>query len=462
MKRRARVITAFASLLVAAVSVTPALAIDEADRLWLVGERASADGLAAVARRALERFVTDYPQDKRRPEAVLLLGRARLATGDAEAALEALRQAQTFQPMPGRPLEARFWEAEALFRLRRWAEARDAYDSVVRTDATSPLAPDALYGYAWTELELGRSESAVKAFREVLQTWPEHAVAPSATLHLARALVDLKRFRDALPLLEPFAQKYGTHKLAPDAQYLLGWARVQSGDPRSGVADLRAFVSANPQHAQVPAARRLIAETLGRHGDRGELQEAYQALMAQSPSTAESLYDAASIAGRLGRGKDQEAALRKLRTQFPDHALAQRAALELATAAYKRKEWSETVTQAQPATKSEEAAVRSEGLLLTGEAELKLKHFRAAEKAFEAAAGVKNAEAAIRYRALAGLGLAHEEQKAWKPALTAYESVASRAPDPTLRDWARERAAAVKGRLTNAPSDKSEKKGKGS
>jgi hypothetical protein len=63
---------------------------------------------------------------------------------------------------------------------------------------------------------------------------------------------------------------------------------------------------------------------------------------------------------------------------------------------------------------------------------------------------VKGAEPGVRYRALAGLGLAHEEQRSWRPALAAYESVASRSPDATLRDWAKERAAAVKAQLNNS------------
>lgn len=451
MKRRSRCVTALASLLLILVLTASASALDEADRLWLVGERASVDGLPVLARRTLERLVERYPQDKRAPEAMLLLGRARLATGDAEGALEAFRRAQTFSPPPGRPLEAKFWEAEALFRLRRFADARTAYDTIVRTDAAAALAPDALYGYAWTELELKRPEVAAKAFREFLQAWPDHALAASASYHLARALSDLKRFKEAVSLLESFRAKYSTTKLAPDAQYLLGWTRIQAGDFRNGVSDLRAFAAANPAHAEAPAARRLITETLARHGDRNEMQTAYKELMAQSPPTAEGLYDAASIAGKLSRPGDQEQARRRLRTEFPDHPLGQRAALDLAQGAYKRKEWKDVVTQAQVATRSDEDAVRAEAWLLAGEAELKLKRYPSAEKAFEAVAAVRNAEPGVRYRALAGLGLAHEERQAWKAALAAYESVAGKSPDPALRDWARERASAVKGRMSTAP-----------
>jgi TolA-binding protein len=438
-------------VLLAASAVPPAHALDEPDRLWLVGEQAFADRLYPLARRVLERFTEQYSRDRRMPEAVLLLGKTRLALGDAAGALDALRRAQKFQPLPGAPLEARFWEAEALFRLQRYQEARAAYDEILRTNAASPFAPDALYGYGWVELEMQRPEPAVTAFRDFLKTWPEHRLASSATYYLARGLVDLKRYDQALPLLASFSTKYKDSRFAPDVQYLLGWTRINTGDPRAGAADLRAFVAANPNHTLVPAARRLINATLARHGDREEQAETYKALMAQAPATPEALNDAAGIAGRLGRENDQEAAWRKLRAQFPDHPLARRAALDLANGAFKRKEWREAAELGRAAAASEEESVKAEAWLLAGEAELKLKRYPAAVKAFDAVVAVGDVEPGIRYRAQAGLGLAHEELQAWRPALAAYESVASNSPDATLRDWAKERAAVVKKQLAPAP-----------
>ena len=155
---------ALASLLLVALSAPSAFALDEAERLWLVGEQASADGLHPLARRVLERFIAEYPNDPRLPSAVLLVGRARLALGDADLALEAFRRFRTLAP-PARRLEGRFWEAEALYRVKRFAEARAAYDDVMRQDAASPLAPDAAYGLALRELELRRPEAAAKALR---------------------------------------------------------------------------------------------------------------------------------------------------------------------------------------------------------------------------------------------------------------------------------------------------------
>ena len=95
--------------------------------------------------------------------------------------------------------------------------------------------------------------------------------------------------------------------------------------------------------------------------------------------------------------------------------------------------------------------------LLEGESELKLNRYKEAAKSFETVGGVKNLEAADRYRALAGLGLAREQLGEIRAALAAYDAVASKSPDVTLRNWARDRAAAVRSQPTK-PATNGEKK----
>jgi TolA-binding protein len=446
MTRRLSLVAALVLLFSMALMVPNVLALDEPERLWLVGEHAFADGLYALASRTLARFVEQYPEDARAPQALLLLGKARLTLGELEPALEALRRAQKSSPPPGEGRETRFWEAEALFRMKRYAEARGAYEDVIRNDAKGAFAADALYGYGWTELEMKRPEPAATAFRELLTGWPDHRLAPSATYQLARALAEGKHTSEALALLHDFPQKYPGHKLVPDAQYLHGLVRLQSGDAKGGVAELKTFAEAYPNHELATEARKMITQRLARSGDKTALGERYQTLMAHP--TPEGLVEAAGIARRLGRSRDQDAAWRKLKTEFAKDPKAHRLALDLANTAFKRTDWREASAYAQVAAQSDDGRMRSEAWLLTGESELKLKRFAEAAKAFEAVGAVGNAEAAIRYRGLAGLGLAREEQKELRAALTAYESVASKSPDPGLRDWARERASSVRARLS--------------
>src|SRR2546426_657026 len=133
MKRRAPRISAGIALVFLSL-VSPAAAIEEADRLWLVGERAFADGLYPASRRALERFVAQYPKDARQPEAVLLLGKARLQAGDAPAAPDAFQRAPMATPRPRRP-RAR-WPISS-GRPRRW-RCSPTFPASIRPRRSSP------------------------------------------------------------------------------------------------------------------------------------------------------------------------------------------------------------------------------------------------------------------------------------------------------------------------------------
>lgn len=454
MRRIAASLALSAALAVVAGSGAPAMAVEEADRLWLVGEQAFQDGLNALSRRMLERFVDRFPSDRRLPDATLLLGKARLAQGALPQALEALRKAQAFTPVPGKPEEARFWEAETLFRMKRFPEARTAYDRVIADNAASPMAPDALSGLAWTYVELKQREPAVKTFRQLVEAFPSHSTAPGATVSLGRLLIELKRYAEAERALAPFAERYPDHKLVPEARYLRGMALVSAGQTEEGVAELRAVVAAYPSHDIAVQARRAIGDALVRGGKKGDLADEYKALMSQSPRTAESLYDAGAIATRLGRPRDAEQAFLALRTEFPEHALSGRASLELGHAAFGRGAFKESVTLARAAAKSPEEATRAQAYLLAGEGELRLKRYAPAHQAFQSAAELAGKDAAVRYRALAGSGLALEEQKQWAPAAKLYEEVAAECPDKDLRQWAKTRRAAVAPNLKSAAPDR--------
>jgi TolA-binding protein len=419
----------------------------------------------AEALKLYEQVIADSPDEALRQwarEAVLALGRTRLAAGDFGSALAAFRRAQSFTPPVGRSQEAKFWEAEALFRSKQYAEARAAYDAVLDADAASPLAPDAMYGRTVSDLEMKRPEAAAASARQLLDTWPNHALAPAAAVHLARARIDLKQEDQALAVLDTFLQNHPTHELAPEVRYLRGSVRLATGKTSEGIADLRSFLSAHPDHPQAEAARRKVVDAalaLGRSGgepgrNRTLLTAAYQILMATAPPTPASLYEAGQIAGQLGNVRDRDAAWSRLRTQFPKDPLAQRVALNLADGAFRRNEYKETVALASTATQSGDGAVRAQALLLVGEAELKQKNFSAAIRALEAAATVRGVEPSVRFRALAGRGLAHEEQRQWSEALRLYEEVAQGSPDDTLKRWARDRAAAVKAHNQNKPAPK--------
>lgn len=446
-----------AALVVAASLAGPAQALDEADRLMLVGEKAYEDGLYTLSRRMLERFLERFPGDRRAGEGMLLLGKARLSQGSLEAALDAFRKTDGFMPVPGKPQEARFWEAETLYRMKRFTDARASYVRVVSAEPASPLLPDALYSLGFTDLELKRRDAAAADFRRLIKEFPDHSTTPSASIQLARALIESKHADEAVALLEPFAKKYPEHKLVPEARYYLARARLADGDTAEGVAELRAFARTYPGHELAASARRVALDTLLKAGKKKELAEEYTALMALKPQTPDSLYDAGMIAVGLDRGRDAESAWARLRKEFPDHSLTARVSLDQAQAAFGKNNFKDALSLGRAAAKSPEDPVRGEALLVVGESEMKLRHPALALPAFQAAADTPGLESALRFRALAGSGLAHEDQKQWTQAAKYYEEVAAGSPDKTLASWAKTRRAAIAANLK--PKAAPEKKG---
>ena len=422
-----------------------ALALPEAERLWLVGEQAFQDKLYSLANKNLERFVLRYPQDSRFPDAVLLLGKARLATGQAEPALESFRQAQRFPAPPGKDGEAKFWEAEALFRLKRYGEAASAYERVI--SAGSSFAPDASYGLAWCQLQEKHTEKAVRTFQTLLDRWPTHAVAAGATYHLARLHAEAKHHAEAVALLGGYATRFPDSPFLPEAAYLLGWSAMAGGESEAAASTLKEFVARYPTHELARRARSDLVELLLRQGKKAEVEQEVQTLLAAKSPTPEGLSDAALFAQKIGRQKDTESAWRKLRQEFPQHPLAQQASLELARLAFDRRDFKESASSAERAAQSEDAAVRLEALTLLGESELKQKRQKPALKAFQSAVDLGLTDSPLHYRAVAGAGLAHEALKEWALASKAYELVARASPDRALKEWAGKRLAQVRDHL---------------
>lgn len=450
---------AFSGLLLAGlvvVSADPASALDEADRLMLVGQKSCEDGLYPVCQRMLERFTERFPSDKRTGDAILLLGKARLAQGSLDTALEAFQMTEAFSPVPGKSQEARFWEAETLYRLKRLRDARSAYARVIAAQPVSPFLPDALYSIGWIDLELKRPDAGVVEFGRLVREFPNHAAVPSASVQLARALLEAKRADEAVALLESFPTKYPTHRLVAEARYYLGRARLAAGDINKGAAELRAFARAYPGHELTPSARRVALDAQIKGGKKKELAEEYGALMAEEPPTPQGLSEAGAIGVALDRPQDADAAWGRLRKEFSDHPLAARASLDQAQAAFGKKNYKDAVALGRAAAKSPESAVRGEALLLVGESETKLRRPAQALPAFQAAADTAGLEPALHYRALAGAGLAHEEQKQWVQAAKYYDEVAEKSPDKTLSAWAKARRAAIAPNLK--PPRKADKK----
>jgi len=178
--------------LLAGLPASPALAIDEADRLWLVGERSFADGCTRSRAGCSERS-SSSTRATAVAAAIFYSGDRGVALGDSDKALDASADYGRSPRCPRSKLEGRFWEAEGTHRLKRCRRAL-WHDDVIGKDAASALASEALY-----VLPLRPPSCGVRSPRSSLPGPPrglaEHTQAARPPLLPAQTLVDLKRYR---------------------------------------------------------------------------------------------------------------------------------------------------------------------------------------------------------------------------------------------------------------------------
>jgi len=187
-----------------------------------------------------QKFLTDFPDDKRASEARYYMAICRLQTGDNEGAAASLEKLLKETPDFKEAVNARlylglaqnnvaragkkemfaaaektlgellkaapagkhvaqavYYRAEALYALDKKQEAADLYKRVVNDFDDDPLVPDALYAYGVTVDELGKSQQAQAAYAEFIKYYPKHALAVDVNVRRAELLLNSGDFAGA-------------------------------------------------------------------------------------------------------------------------------------------------------------------------------------------------------------------------------------------------------------------------
>jgi predicted O-linked N-acetylglucosamine transferase (SPINDLY family) len=229
------------------------------DALWLLGAARLMAGDANEAAALLERAIAAAP---RHGAALEQLGVAHYARGDYAAAEKALRTAAA---LPGAPLSVLSRLGHACAAQGNWPEARRVFDALL---ARAPDDLDTLYNLGLADMELGDAARACAQFERVIARAPDHHEARE---RLAAAYLALGRYAQAASELERVVHAQPTNV---DAICALAEATFQKGevDAALGLAG-----RARDLDLQRAATYGLIAQI---HHVRGELDLAVEALEA--------------------------------------------------------------------------------------------------------------------------------------------------------------------------------------
>ncbi|HXG05110.1 MAG TPA: tetratricopeptide repeat protein, partial [Candidatus Binatia bacterium] len=143
-------------------------------------------GRTGDARRVLEDFVRAAPSDPRAAEAWLRLAQARQAAGDPSGALEAYGRAARYGDAGWTP-EMRLTYARLLSGARRWAEARTAWEPILRQPDPA-LAAEAALAIGEAYAAENDHAAATEYFLSAAYLAPDAAPGQRALLQAGRSL----------------------------------------------------------------------------------------------------------------------------------------------------------------------------------------------------------------------------------------------------------------------------------
>lgn len=271
-------------------------------------------------------------------------------------------------------------QADALYDLPgRRAEAAQRYAAVAAKYPQDPIAPQALYLAAFTALETGDPQTAVRHAQQFLKAYAQHTLRPDvsalaaeamlqtgafaqaeslyATLvrdhpdhpdaerwkvRQAAALFGQKRFADTLAALEPVVASLKSPEPKAEALYLLGSSRLEEKQYAAAVPTLEASLASQPRgpHADhillaLGRAHLALAQTSGKteHAQKG--REALQRLVRdfpQSPLLDQAYYRLGQCALHQGEPRQAASEFGRVLAGWPQSPLAPHALFEQAGA----------------------------------------------------------------------------------------------------------------------------------
>lgn len=301
----------------------------------------------AEARRTLEQFVTEFPDDEYAAQALYYLGEINYAGGQFSGAVKEYIRSLELAP------EGRFADA-ALYGLG-WSyrelgdagESRKAFARLLKTFPKSSFRAEALYLVAVSKHEEGASEAALADLETLLSEYPDSSFAARAMIEKGRVLDSMGQHDKAIDVFSKFAESYPKHEERPWALYSLSYAWWHKVEPK------------------LDSARKAAEDFRAAQGDaRDNAKKRWETAVAEARALEDKMADV----------------LKQLTDAYPDYRLIDGAWLRWGEVAYDRQQYDKALERYQKALA---AASRREDKSNAPKAQYRIGwcHWRLAEEA---------------------------------------------------------------------------------
>ena len=351
-------------------------------------------------------FITGYPAAPEASRVSLWRALSLDRLGQVDTALQELARLEaTLEPQQPLWAEVVFWEGDVSRRAAHLESAKAALTRLLDQAPASSWAPQGQVGLGLVYVQLHAYETGRRYFREVAQRLPDTALAMEARMYEGLCQLKLKRYAEAVEVLEPLAQRATEPRTLAQAAFYLGEGLTGLGRFREAARVYQQAIDVGDSSPWAAHAR--FALGWAQYG-ANRCEESVRTLGQylahdEAEHRAEALFARAICFMRLGQETQAQAQLEELRAHFPDHALAQEAALSFADSYAQRDQLDRAQALLQPLlSQSQDEALRIRVQLMLGAVALGQGDVASAQAAFAAAQQAK--DPMLRQAALNGLG----------------------------------------------------------
>ena len=226
-----------------------------APALLLLGSATLASGNAEAAAADLDQLIRTYPASPSIPSARLLLAQALVKQGQEPAAKEQLKVLlQNQKPDPSIFYQAQATQAEILLKEGKAAEASSAWEAAYRAATQPKLAEEALYNAAITASRGSDASTFLRLEQEFTQRFPDSPRRAGLALERGRMLETQGDSTASRSALAEVSKLPGSNSLQAEASLRRASSLLRGGDYSGAIAAFAEFEKSFPSSPLLPQA----------------------------------------------------------------------------------------------------------------------------------------------------------------------------------------------------------------
>ena len=173
-----------------------------------VAKKAYDDGFYDVALNLFKRFLRNYPENQKVPEANLYIAQCYFQQKKFIPALTLLEKLSSDPAAKNLKDTVLYWIGEVHFNGKDYRRAISFYQRVIEEFPNSEFLVHALYSKGWCLFELGEFDRAAEFFGKVIDSFPGNPIIQDANFKILECLYNLKDYEKLRKEIRAYKMRY--------------------------------------------------------------------------------------------------------------------------------------------------------------------------------------------------------------------------------------------------------------